>query len=148
MNILIAAFGKIAAQDPHQQIIEEYRKRLPWKLQILELSDKKAVSTQQESALLFESIPKNHLLITLDETGKNLTSAEFAKILSDLQDTSHANIAFAIGGASGHDKSLLAKSNLVIALGKSTMPHKLARVVLVEQIYRAHTIITGHPYHK
>ena len=80
--------------------------------------------------------------------GKNLTSEEFAKYINSLQISGYSNIAFTIGGASGHSPELLAKSNYVIALGKMTMSHKLAKVVLIEQLYRAQTIISGHPYHK
>lgn len=152
MNILISSIGKITRQEPEQQIIDEYRKRLAWKLQITELSDKKIAASdtrkQQESQLILQSIPKGYFLITLDETGKNLTSEEFAKYISSLQTASQSNIAFAIGGAYGHSQELLAKSNYVMALGKMTMSHKLAKVMLIEQLYRAQTIISGHPYHK
>ncbi len=152
MNVLISSIGKISRQEPEQQIIDEYRKRLAWKLQITELSDKKIAASdtrkQQESQLILQSIPKGYFLIALDETGKNLTSEEFAKYISNLQTAGHNNIAFAIGGAYGHSPELLAKSNYIIALGKMTMSHKLARVMLLEQLYRAQTIISGHPYHK
>ncbi len=150
MNILITTIGKISRQEPEQQIINEYRKRFQWKLEIVELSDKKSGTNrkQQESQLLLQSIPKNYFLITLDETGKNLTSEEFAKYIGNLQNNGQANIAFAIGGAYGHDPILLNKANYVLALGKMTMSHKLARVMLLEQLYRAQTIISGHPYHK
>jgi 23S rRNA (pseudouridine1915-N3)-methyltransferase len=152
MNIIISSVGKINRQEPEQKIIDEYHKRITWKLQIIELSDKKIAASdtrkQQESQLILKSIPKGYFVIILDETGKNLTSEEFAKYISNLQTSGHSNIAFAIGGAYGHSSELLAKSDYVIALGKMTISHKLARVVLIEQLYRAQTIISGHPYHK
>lgn len=152
MNLLISAFGKIANGDPHHQLIEEYRKRLPWKLQINELQDKKLNNSeerkQQESKALLQSVPKGYFLIALDETGQNYTSRQFADYIEQLQSSGTSNIAFAIGGAYGHDNLLLKQSGNVISLGKGTLPHKLARVILVEQIYRAYTIISGHPYHK
>jgi 23S rRNA (pseudouridine1915-N3)-methyltransferase len=152
MNIIISSIGKINRQEPEQKIIDEYHKRITWKLQITELSDKKIATSdtrkQQESQLILKSIPKGYFIITLDETGKNLTSEEFAKYINSLQISGYSNIAFTIGGASGHSPELLAKSNYVIALGKMTMSHKLAKVVLIEQLYRAQTIISGHPYHK
>ncbi len=151
MHVLISAIGKIHNQDPEQQIISEYRKRFSWKLQISELVDKKSLDgitrQQQESRLILQTVPKNYFLIALDENGQNLNSEEFAKYLSSLQVLGKSCLAFTIGGAYGHSKELLIKADYKLALGKMTMSHKLVRVVLVEQLYRAHSIISGHPYH-
>jgi len=137
MNILIAAIGKISAREAEGQIIAEYSKRLQWKVRIIEKSDS-----------LLGSIPKDYLLVALDETGVNLTSREFASYISNLQIQGKTNLAFAIGAADGHTPELIKRSDYVLSLGKITLPHKLARAVLIEQLYRAQTIISGHPYHK
>ncbi len=86
-------------------------------------------------------------IISLDSKGKMLSSEELAKFLENIQFKT-SNIIFCIGGSHGHHKSLLDKSQDIISLGKLTLPHKLARLILVEQIYRAESILSNHPYHK
>lgn len=86
--------------------------------------------------------------IVLDERGRNLSSEKFAAILSDLRDGGAKRAAFLIGGADGHDKKVTALAHHSIAFGAATWPHMLVRAMLAEQLYRAMTILAGHPYHR
>ena len=84
----------------------------------------------------------------LDERGQSLSSAAFADKIGHWRDEGAAEIVFLIGGADGHAPQLAEKADLVVAFGKATFPHMLVRAMLVEQIYRVMTILSGHPYHR
>ena len=86
-------------------------------------------------------------LILLDARGRQFTSEEFANLLRDQQDRGTQNLFFAVGPADGFSDKARAAADLVLSFGKMTLAHELARVVLLEQIYRAFTILKGHPYH-
>jgi 23S rRNA (pseudouridine1915-N3)-methyltransferase len=101
-----------------------------------------------EALRLAAFLPEGSALWALDEQGANLTSEEFARDLAKLRDNGAASLAFAIGGADGLDESLRQRANRTIAFGAMTLPHQLVRVLLLEQIYRATTILSGHPYHR
>jgi 23S rRNA (pseudouridine1915-N3)-methyltransferase len=88
-----------------------------------------------------DSIPKKIRLIALDERGQDLTTVQFAQLLK-------AEVAFVIGGADGLDAQTKAGAAMLLRLSSLTLPHALAQVVLLEQIYRAATLLTGHPYHR
>lgn len=152
MRITIAAIGKLAASSQEYSILNQFLKRLPWKVEFREMQVKKNLPSSQlkamETDLLLGSIPKDAKIIVLDERGKTLTSPEFANILQNWQDSGSRDVAFLIGGAAGHDAKIYDKAHLTLSLGKMTWPHMLVRVMLSEQLYRAYTINTGHPYHK
>ena len=84
----------------------------------------------------------------MDERGKDLTSQDFAETMGRWRDDGRGVIAFVIGGAFGLDPALRADADLVLSFGKATWPHLLVRAMLMEQVYRAETILAGHPYHK
>ncbi len=86
-------------------------------------------------------------LVLLDSRGKEFSSEEFAKFLGEYQDRNPLPLVFAIGGADGFSPETRSAARHVISLGKMTLPHELARIVLLEQVYRAFTILKGHPYH-
>ena len=88
-----------------------------------------------------DSIPKKIRVIALDERGQDLTTVQFAQLLK-------AQAAFVIGGADGLDAQTKAGASMLLRLSSLTLPHALAQVVLLEQIYRAATLLTGHPYHR
>ena len=90
--------------------------------------------------------PKSTLIL-MDSRGKEFTSELFASFLGDYQDRNPLPLVFAIGGADGFSDGTRAAAQQIISLGKITLAHELARVVLLEQIYRAFTILKGHPYH-
>jgi len=86
-------------------------------------------------------------LVLMDSRGKEFTSEQFAKFLGDYQDRNSVPLVLAIGGADGFSAEARATAQNIISLGKMTFAHELARVVLLEQVYRAFTILKGHPYH-
>jgi 23S rRNA (pseudouridine1915-N3)-methyltransferase len=87
------------------------------------------------------------VLVLLDARGRQFTSEEFAELLRDQQDRGTQHLFFAVGPADGFSDNARAKADLVLSFGKMTLAHELARVVLLEQVYRAMTILKGHPYH-
>ncbi len=87
------------------------------------------------------------VLVLLDARGRQFTSEEFAELLRDQQDRGTQNLFFAIGPSDGFSDQARGKADLVLSFGKMTLAHELARIVLLEQIYRAFTILKGHPYH-
>ena len=151
MRIVIAAVGR-ARRGPEQALVDSYRRRLRWPLEIHEVEEKRpmhaAARKRAEAALLRAAIPAEAVIAALDEHGKPLDSKGFAAQLGRWQDTGRRDIAFLIGGADGLDQDLRAEADIVMALGPMTWPHLLARSMLVEQLYRAECILTGHPYHR
>ena len=107
-----------------------------------------AVRMADEAAAIASLIPENSVTIALDERGKPVDSTGFAKRLGQWRDESTANVVFVIGGADGLSPELRRKMTTVFAFGTATWPHQLVRIMLMEQIYRAATILAGHPYHR
>jgi 23S rRNA (pseudouridine1915-N3)-methyltransferase len=91
--------------------------------------------------------PAKSTLVLMDSRGKELSSEQFARFLGDYQDRNPLPLVFAIGAADGFSDETRSDAQHVISLGKMTLAHELARVVLLEQVYRAFTILKGHPYH-
>jgi 23S rRNA (pseudouridine1915-N3)-methyltransferase len=151
MNITIAAVGRMKA-GAEKSLWDDYAKRLGWSLTLKEVEEKKPLKPPQmkikEAGLLLDALPKGALLIAMDRNGRPLSSPAFAKKLGAWQDDGIRDIAFVIGGSDGLDKSVLDQAQLKIAMGEMTWPHMLARVMLLEQIYRAQCILSNHPYHK
>ena len=152
MQISIIAVGRMQ-RGPEQMLVDEYLKRLPWKATITEIDIKKAASNSEErkareAEKLFAAIPQGAAIITLDEGGKALKSRGFAAKIDSWQMAGYKSLAFIIGGADGLDKSILAKADLKLAFGTLTWPHMMVRLMLAEQIYRAWSINSGHPYHR
>ncbi len=146
MKIIIAAVGKMKA-GPEKAISDSYLKRIPWNIQIKEIEEKKNLSGEKlksaEGKLLLAASEKTKRIV-LDERGEILSSIAFARKINGFG----GPISFLIGGAEGHGDEISSNADFLLSLGKMTWPHMLARVMLAEQIYRAHTILSGHPYHK
>jgi len=87
-------------------------------------------------------------LVLLDERGKSLSSRQFSDRIASWRDGGTARVVFALGGPDGHDPALRDRAELVLSFGAQTWPHQLARIMLAEQLYRAVTILSGHPYHR
>ena len=102
----------------------------------------------REAALILASVPHSARLVALDPRGEPWSSRDLASHLRDWADRGVGATAFAIGGAAGLDASILAKADTVLSLGAMTWPHFLARIMLLEQLYRAQQILAGHPYHR
>lgn len=117
-----------------------------------ELPEAKQQSTsirkQDEATRLLSRAKEGAFIIALDEKGKSYTSQKFANLIKTQADEGQSNLAFALGGPDGHGKELLQRANLKLSLSEMTFPHGLARICLIEQIYRATTILSGHPYHR
>lgn len=102
----------------------------------------------EEARAILAALDGGARLVVLDENGKNLTSPAFSQKLESWKDEGVPEVVFAIGGADGHGQEVLARADLKLALGAMTWPHQIARILLAEQVYRAMTIQTGHPYHR
>jgi 23S rRNA (pseudouridine1915-N3)-methyltransferase len=151
VEILIIAVGRAKA-GPWRALYDDYAKRITWPLTLSEIelghTLPPAERRVREGQALRARVPDRTILVALDGGGKTLTSAAFADRLRHWRDTGGGRVAFLIGGPDGHDPRTLAEADLVLSLGALTWPHLMARVMLVEQIYRAQQILAGHPYHR
>jgi len=134
----VIARGKIG-RSPEAELVTRYQKRLQWPLKVTELPE---TGGRIPDALA----PLRTVL--LDERGGQLGSGEFAALLGSWRDEGVREARFLIGAADGHDEGERAAADLLLAFGKATWPHLLARAMLLEQLYRATTILAGHPYHR
>ena len=129
-----------------QDGFHEYARRMPPELR-LELVELKPQGKEAEGKRLLDGVPSGATLVALDEHGKSVTTQQLSKLLAGwMQDGTQP--AFAIGGADGLADAVKERARMKISLSALTLPHALARVVLAEQIYRAWTILAGHPYHR
>ncbi|HSY99088.1 MAG TPA: 23S rRNA (pseudouridine(1915)-N(3))-methyltransferase RlmH [Terriglobales bacterium] len=144
MKLTVAWIGK-TKESAIQSLTDEYLKRLS------RYVDVQGTTLKDESALLKlggrQARPTRHTLVLLDSRGKQLSSEEFAEFLRNHQDRNPFPLLFAVGPANGFTEEVRQEANLLLSLGKMTVAHELARVVLLEQLYRAFTILKGHPYH-
>ena len=115
-----------------EQACAEYLRRMPRGYEV------ERVAAREESRL---AVPKGARLVVLDERGRDFNTAQFARLLGEPS-------AFVIGGAEGLSASLKSRADVLLKLSSLTLPHALAQVVLLEQLYRAATLLTGHPYHR
>ena len=134
----------------------EYEKRLPraWRFQVQELKPEPRTSgadadkvRRAEAARVRQALPKNALLVALDERGESWSTEQLAARVEGWQQLGK-DLAFVIGGADGLDPELRREADVCLSLSPFVMPHGLVRVFVVEQLYRASTVIAGHPYHK
>jgi 23S rRNA (pseudouridine1915-N3)-methyltransferase len=156
MKIKIAWIGK--TKEPAIQLLtDEYLKRISRYAQVegivlrdeaalLELCGRSPARLGKAQRSAKSTLVKSTLVL-LDGCGQQLSSEEFARFLADYQNRNPLPIVFAVGPADGFSEAVKALAQPTISLGKMTLAHELARVVLLEQIYRAFTIIKGHPYH-
>lgn len=132
-------------------MLDKYRKRVQWPLEIVEVAERRKLTAAElksrESDLLTAALPAGAVRIAMDERGKTLSSQNFADKLGAWRDQGR-DIAFLIGGAGGLAPEHRKNADLVLSFGAATWPHMLARVMLVEQIYRAQEILAGNPYHR
>ncbi len=159
MRLLIAAVGK-AKRGPEQALFDTYRARfdatarpLGFKpLDLIEVEERRAGSAEEtrrrEGERLAAALPAGAHIVALDEHGRNQPSRALAEHLASWRDAGHPACAFLIGGSGGLAPDLLARAPLKLAFGAATWPHQLVRALLAEQLYRAATILSGHPYHR
>lgn len=151
MRLTIAAVGRLK-RGPLNQLCAEYLTRIPWRIDLKEVETRKplngAALKAHEAELLRGAIPSGTFVVALDERGQSLDSASFAEALDQWSQRAANGIAFVIGGADGLDPALTGQADTSIAFGRQTWPHMMVRAMLMEQIYRAWTIQTRHPYHR
>ncbi|GGE03423.1 ribosomal RNA large subunit methyltransferase H [Tsuneonella deserti] len=138
MLLHILARGKIA-RSPEAELIARYEKRMTWPFRVTELPETGGRIPEAASPLR---------TVLLDERGRQLSSQELADTLTHWRDEGVREARFVIGAADGHGDADRASADLLLAMGAMTWPHLLARAMLAEQLYRATTIVAGHPYHR
>lgn len=158
MRITIAAVGRMKA-GPERELLDRYLDRAAkqgralgvTRVEVREIVESRSprpeTRKEEEAAALLAGLAEATRLIALDEGGRHLTSEAFA---DDLGATlaSGRDLAILIGGADGHGSQVLARADLRLAFGALTWPHQIVRILAAEQIYRAATILAGHPYHR
>jgi 23S rRNA (pseudouridine1915-N3)-methyltransferase len=159
MRIVIAAVGRLK-QGPERELAADYRKRAEKigrafglrDIEIVEIRESRAADAErrrtEESIAIANVIPDRAVIVILDEFGTSLDSAGLAASLREWRAEDRPAVCFIIGGADGLASSLRGRAKLRLAFGAATWPHQLVRVMLLEQIYRAGTILAGHPYHR
>ena len=159
MRLLIAAIGRLKS-GPETELAARYAKRAAQtgrslglrEIEIIEIRESRAAEADkrmiEESIALANVIPSGSAVILLDSRGENLDSPTLASRLAQWRGEDRAAAVFIIGGPDGLAASLTQQADLRLAFGAATWPHQLVRVMLLEQLYRATTILTGHPYHR
>ena len=159
MRILVVAVGRLK-QGPERELATSYRKRAETvgrvfglrDIEVVEIRDSRARDVErrrlEESIAIANVIPERATIVILDEHGDNLDSAALAALLREWQEQDRPAVSFIIGGPDGLASSLRERAHLKLAFGKATWPHQFVRVMLLEQLYRAGTILAGHPYHR
>lgn len=159
MQIAILAVGRMKS-GPETELLERYVKRATGagrglgisRIAIRETPESRSPDAsarkQEEATALVAGLAPGSLVIALDETGEDATSREFAAILRRALDEGVSELAFMIGGPDGHGAAIGQVARRSLRLGRLTWPHQIVRVLLTEQIYRAVTILSGHPYHR
>jgi 23S rRNA (pseudouridine1915-N3)-methyltransferase len=159
MRITVAAIGRLR-DGPERELTERYLKRAAQlgrriglrDVELIEIRESRAQDVvrrmEEESIAIANAIPDKAAIVLLDEHGDNLDSAMIATQLGKWRDAGRPAAMFVIGGDDGLAPSLRDRATLKLALGAATWPHPLVRAMLLEQIYRAVTILAGHPYHR
>lgn len=151
MRIVVAAIGRMKP-SPERDLVAKYSKQLSWPLQILEHETKKNLSTAQrqqaEASWLLEATATCDRRLVLDERGNAISSEKLASQFARWQQAGESQLGIVIGGADGLHESVRAQADLLLSFGQLTWPHMLVRAMLCEQLYRASTILAGHPYHR
>jgi 23S rRNA (pseudouridine1915-N3)-methyltransferase len=159
MKIIVHAVGRMKA-GPERDLAGRYFERFARSgpavgldfSGVTEISESRAQTgserRREEGRALQTQLQPGSTLLLLDERGRNFSSEEFAGRLGLMRDDGRKTLVVAVGGADGHDPSLRDQAELVLSFGALTWPHQLVRIMLAEQLYRAATILSGHPYHR
>jgi len=134
----IVARGRIG-RGPEAELVARYEKRIAWPLKLTELPDQGGRVPPREP---------NGVTVALDERGEQLTSVDLARQLEKWRDGGKRECRFLLGAADGHDAAERQSADLLLAFGRATWPHLLARAMLMEQLFRATSILANHPYHR
>jgi len=159
MKLAIYAVGR-AKPSPEKELTANYLSRISaigrpvgiTGADLIEVEERKRLSPpelkKREGELLLKAVPERAALIALDEHGKSFSSEDFASFVAKLRDDGTPTLACLIGGAGGLALDVQGRAQLSLAFGRATWPHMLVRAMLAEQLYRAVTILAGHPYHR
>lgn len=159
LKLTIAAIGRMKT-GPAAELVETYARRIRQAgksagfsaLSIVDFPESRKATAparaSEEAGWLINAAPAGSVLIALDERGKPVSTAEFAKIIKKELESGSQDLVFAIGGPDGHAAELRTNAKHTVSFGHMTWPHLLARVLLTEQIYRVVTILVNHPYHR
>jgi 23S rRNA (pseudouridine1915-N3)-methyltransferase len=159
MRVVVIAIGRLK-QGPERELAETYRKRTQAigralglsEIEIVEIRESRAADAErrrvEESIAIANIIPERAVIVMLDERGESLDSAALAALLRKWRAEDLPALCFVIGGADGLAASLRERAKLKLAFGAATWPHQLVRIMLLEQLYRAASILAGHPYHR
>ena len=155
MRVHICAVGRLR-NSTEKILIDDYCRRFEktgrglalGPVHLYEVEDKKAGGRSAEADLLGRSIPKGSLVCSLDERGKLMSSPDFATLLGQWRDQGQSDVSFIIGGANGLHPDLRARAMASLSFGKMVWPHRMVRLMLTEQLYRAASILAGTPYHR
>ena len=159
MRVIVAAVGRLKA-GPERELSRRYveraaagGRRIGWQgVAVAEVAESRSPRPQdrrrEEAAALLAVVPEIAAIVALDAAGDVLSSPQLAKRLEGWRDAATPAVAFLIGGADGLADSVRERANLRLAFGTATWPHQLVRIMLLEQLYRAMTILSGHPYHR
>ena len=139
------AFVGHKTSDPLFLVLDDYCQRLS---HYAKLKTQWLKENPDEIEKNFMARPSGELKIVLDEKGDEWSTAEWTRVLEKWQHQGIKNISFWVGGSSGHSHTMKKQATKIVSLAKITLPHRLAAVVLVEQVYRVHTILRGEPYHR
>ncbi|MBO0144231.1 23S rRNA (pseudouridine(1915)-N(3))-methyltransferase RlmH [Agrobacterium sp. Ap1] len=159
MRITLFAVGRLKAgpeKDLASRYLDRFAKAGPAVglelAKLVEVQESRASNAdtrkREEAGVLEKALPEGAILVLLDERGKTLDSQAFSDAIGRYRDNGKRDMMLAIGGADGLDPELRAKADLVLNLGTMTWPHQLVRILIAEQLYRAVTILSGHPYHR
>jgi len=158
MRLIIAAVGRL--KDAERELFDRYAKRFDGAgrglglgpVKLCEINESRAATADlrkaDEAARLLKAAGPAEARVVLDGQGRALSSEAFATWLAERRDGGAKALGFLVGGPDGHASSALDAATLQLSLGPMTLPHGLARIVLMEQLYRATTILAGHPYHR
>lgn len=154
MRIQIIAVGR-ARVGPEQELFLSYGQRLKWPVALKEVEEKRklppAELKSRKGELLLAALPERgagRVVVALDGRGRRLSSTAFARQIGAWRDRGVTDLAFLIGGADGLSDRVRDQADFILSLGDMTWPHLLARALLAEQLYRAQSILAGHPYHR
>lgn len=147
LKITILGVGTIK-EKYMRDAIDDYLKRLERFCKVNVIECKEQLSIKEEGDLELQKIPENSFVVALDLAGKQMTSPEFAELIADGTTKGFSHFTFVIGGSDGIDSRITEKANLRFCFSKMTFTHQMARLILVEQIYRAMKINSGEKYHK
>lgn len=159
MRMVLAAVGRLK-QGAERELAAAYRKRAEAvgrslglrQIEVVEIRESRARDAErrrtEESIAIANVLPDGAVIIVFDEAGENIDSLGLAALLKKCREENRTAVCFVIGGADGITQSLRGRARCVLAFGAATWPHQLVRIMLLEQLYRAGTILAGHPYHR